>query len=170
MLKKSTLSLMGLALVFVLGVFPSVVWADESGAAAAISSAKGQVVSCYNAAKEAEAAGANIAALAGTLNEAGLLLSKAEFAFSVGDFVGAQEYAVQSQGELAGFISDANALQAAGVAQRNQDFLVNVVGSTAGTIAVAAGSIGLWFFLKRKYPTDKEQDKGGEQESEFAEL
>jgi hypothetical protein len=145
-----------LALVFAVGVFPSVAWADQSGAAGAISNAKSQILTCYNAAKEAEAAGANITALAGALNEAGILLSKAESAFSAGDFVGAQNYAVQSQGKLASFVSNANALLIAAGAQRNQDFLINVVGSTVGTVAVIAGSVGLWFFLKKKYHREGE--------------
>lgn len=166
LLKKSALTLVVLALVFAFGVFPSVAWADQSGAAGAISSARSQIVSCYNAAKEAEAAGANITTLASALNDAGLLLSNAESAFLAGDFVAAQDSAVQSQGKLAGFISNAHALQTEGAAQRNQDFLVNEVGSTVGTIAVVAGSIGVWLFLKKKYRKEEE----GAPEVGFAEL
>lgn len=143
-----------------LSVSPPVVWADQSGAANAISSAKSQLVNCYDAAREAEAAGANITTLTGVLNEAGLLLSHAEFAFSNGDFADAQDYAVQSQGKLVNLVSDANALLIAAGAQRNQDFLINVVGSTGGTVVVLVGSFGLWSFLKKKYPNDGGQEIG----------
>ena len=80
-----------------------------------------------------------------------MLQSQAELAFSNGDFDGAENYAVESQNKLAAFISDANALLFAAENQRNQDFLVNVVGSIGGTVAVLLGSFGLWSFLKNKY-------------------
>ena len=115
---------------------------------------------CYDAARDAEAAGANITALTRVLNEAGLLLSQAEFAFSVGDFGGAQDYAVQSQSKLGDFAADAEALKIVAEGQRNQDFLVNVVGSTGGTVAVLVGSFGVWSFLKKKYPSDGGQEIG----------
>ena len=144
--------------VLFLGVFPAMVWADQSGAANAISNARSQLVICYDVARETEAAGANITTLTRVLNEAGLLLSQAEFAFSVGDFGGAQDYAIQSQGRLANLVSDANALKIAGEGQRNQDFLINVVGSTGGTVAVLVGSFGFWSFMKKKY-----QNNGGKE-------
>jgi len=147
-------------LVLSVSVLPSVAWANQSGAANAISSARSQLVNCYDAAREAEAAGANITTLTQVLNEAGLLLSQAEFAFSGGDFGGAQDYAVQSQSKLGDFVSDAEALRIAGEGQRNQDFLINVVGSTGGTVAVLVGSFGLWSFLKKKYPSDGGQEIG----------
>jgi hypothetical protein len=143
--------LIGALLVVSVGVLPSVVWADQGGAAAAVASAQSRIETCYEAAKKAEAAGANISALTESLNEAGSLLSDAEFAFSVGDFASAQDFAAQSQGKLVDFVSDASALQAAGGAKRNQDFLINVFGSICGTAAVLAGSFGLWLFLKKRY-------------------
>lgn len=156
---KSILALCALLVLF-LGVFSPIVWADQSGASNAISSAKNQLVSCYEAAREAEAAGANITSLAVVLNDAGLLLSQAEFAFSVGDYGAAQDYAVQSQGRLADFVSDANVLKVAGEGERNQDFLINVVGSAGGTVAVLVGSFALWSFLKKKYQAEGVQEIG----------
>ena len=149
-MKRGVFLLLCLLLAFSLGFLPSVVWAGQIGAANAVSSATSQLLSCYEAVWDAEAAGANISSLTGTLNEAGLLLSHAEFAFSNGDFAGAQDYALQSQGKLASVVSEANALLNAAGAQRNQDFLVNVVGSTGGTVAVLVGSWGLWSFLKKR--------------------
>ena len=133
-----------------LSASPSTVLAQQSGAASAISSARVQLVSCYNAAREAEATGANITKLASVLNEAGSLLSSAEFAFSHEDFDLAHDYAVQCQDKLTNFVSKANAISVAGEANRNQDFLINVIGSTAGSIVVLIGGLALWSFLKKK--------------------
>ena len=134
-----------------LSVFPSEAMADQSTAASAIESAQSQIVICYNVAKEAEAAGANITALTEVLNKAGLLQSQAQLAFSNGDFGGAQNYAVESQNKLVAFTSDANALIFDAENKRNHDFLVNAVGSMGGTVAILLGSFGLWSFLKNKY-------------------
>jgi hypothetical protein len=148
--KRVVFTLFCLLLAFSLGFLSSVVWADQGGAANAISSAMSQLVSCYDAMRGAEAVGANVTSLTGALNEAGLLLSQAEFAFSNGDFGAAQDYAVQSQGKLANLASEANALLIAAWDKRNRDILVNVVGSTVGTVAVLVGSWGLWSFLKKR--------------------
>jgi hypothetical protein len=65
-----------LSILFV-AMLGSPVSASQSDAAIAISSAQHKIVNCYGAARAAEAAGANITSLAGTLNEAGALLSRA---------------------------------------------------------------------------------------------
>jgi hypothetical protein len=150
--------LLGALLVMSLSFLPSTVWADQAGAANAISNCRIQLVNCYNVAIKAEAAGANITTLTVTLNEAGWFLSQAEFAFSNGNFGGAQDYAVQSQGKLADFVSEANVLLVVATARRNHDFLLTVVGSTGGTFAVLAGSFGLWSFLKKKHKNDGERE------------
>lgn len=67
-------------LLFSVIVHSSLVLADQTDAAVAITSAKEQVVTCYQAAKDAEGAGANITSLTATLNDAGALLSQAELA------------------------------------------------------------------------------------------
>lgn len=138
-------------LVFFVGVFVSPVWADQAGAAAAISSAKNTVVGCYGAVEEAEAAGANVTVLVATLNEAGSLLSQAELAYAANDFDAAVNFAVQSQSVLNGFVGEANVLRETAVQQQNQDFLVNVVGSIVGSIAVVVVGGLVWLLLKRKY-------------------
>jgi hypothetical protein len=127
---------------------PSFVWAQQNDA---ISAAQSKIVQCYDAAKAAESAGANISQLTLTLNDAGLLLSNAQLAYSKGDFSLALSLAVQSQNELANFVSDANALQTSASQSRTFDFLLNVVGSVLGTVAVLVGSFVVWRFLKRKY-------------------
>ena len=160
MFRKTRISLLLCALlVLSLSIFPSVVLA-QSGAANAISGARSQLVSCWDAATAAEEAGANITALTEILNEAGLLLSRAEFAFSTGDFAGAQDYAVQSRNRLVNFASGAEALKVAAEGQRSQDFLINVVGSAGGTVAVLVASFALWSFLRRKHPNNGEREVG----------
>lgn len=138
-------------LLFPVVVAPSLVVAAQPDVAAAIASAKEQIVTCYQAARDAEAAGANITSLTAVLNDAGALLSRAELAYSMNDFDAARDFAVQSQGRLDGFVSEANALKETAAQQRTLDFWVNMVGSIVGTFAVLGGAVVVWFFLKRRY-------------------
>jgi hypothetical protein len=132
---------------------PSPVSAGQPDAAAAISSAQNTLLSCYDAAKEAETAGANITVLLSTLNEAGALFSRAELAYSTGDFNASQNLALESQNKLGNFIPEANALKETAAQQRSQDFLVNVIAPIIGAIGVIVVSAAVWVFLKRKYGT-----------------
>lgn len=127
------------------------VMANQTSAAAAINSAKNTILTCYDAAKEAESAGANISLLESTLNNAGLLLSQAELAYSKNEYDRAQSLAVQSQTVLNGFTSKAQSSGLAALQQRNQDFLVNVVGSIIATLVVLTAGLLAWVYLKRKY-------------------
>jgi hypothetical protein len=140
-------------LLFVISAFLPLALADQTDAAAAIASAKEQILICYQAAKEAEEAGANITALVAVLNDAGTLLSRAEFAYSVSDFDTARDLAIQSQSTLGDFVSEANTLKETATQQRNQDFLINVIGSIIGTFAVIVAGFAAWRFLKKKYET-----------------
>jgi hypothetical protein len=140
-------------LLFAISIFLPLAQADQTDAATAIASAKEQILTCYQAAKEAEGAGANITTLVAVLNDAGTLLSRAEFTYSISDFDAARDLAIQSQSTLGGFISEANTSKETATQQRNQDFLINVVGSIIGTFAVLGAGIAAWIFLKRKYET-----------------
>ena len=136
---------------FVLLITPSFVCAQQNDAASAISAAQSKLVSCFDAARSAEAAGANISQLTHTLNIAGSLLSNAELAYSKGDFGAAQSLAAQSQNQLSDFISTANSLHNSASQSQTVSFLVNIVGSIGGTIAVFVGSFVVWRFLKHRY-------------------
>jgi hypothetical protein len=125
----------------------------QTDAAAAIASAKEQIVTCYQAAQNAEAEGANITSLTVVLNDAGALLSSAELAYSMKDFGAARDFAVQSVGQLGDFVSAANALKETAVQQQNLDFWINIVGSVVGTLAVLGGGYALWVVLSRRYRT-----------------
>ena len=130
---------------------PSNVRADQTSALADLTSARLKLADCYAAAIAAEAASANISQLTISLNNAGLLLSRAELAYSNGDFYGTQSLAAQSQGELLNFVAAANSLQVAAAHRREQDFLWNFLGSIVGSVAVLVSSVTLWVLLKRKY-------------------
>jgi hypothetical protein len=149
--------LLATVLLFSAIVPPSVSFAEQSGADSAIASAKQQIVTCYNAAKAAEAAGANITSLTSILNDAGTLLSQSELAYSKSDSSTAQNLAVQSSQSLANFLSEANAMQDAAAQQRTTEFLVNVVGSIIGTIAVIVAGFVVWRFLRKRQPQTGEQ-------------
>ena len=117
--------------------------------AEAIAFARQQVAVCYDAAAEAELAGGNVSVLVDTLNEAGLLLAKAELAYSTGDFGEASNLANQCLGHLSGFVNEADGLKVAGEQAKTTDFLFNVVGSVVGTCVVIGAGFGVWVYLKR---------------------
>ena len=152
---KTSIALTVLLLLFVTAMMAPV-WAEQEGAQSAISSAKNTILTCYRAAREAEAAGANITVLTATLNQAASLLSQAEFAYATNDFDTASNLASQSQNTLTNFVEEANALKETATQQRNQDFLVNVVGSLIGAFVVIVAGLAVWIFLKKKYTRSTE--------------
>jgi hypothetical protein len=148
-----------LVLFLIIGIsFSSFVAAQQSDPSQAISDAQSRLVACFDAVKTAEAAGANISRLTNTLNTAGALLSNAQHAYSIGNFTDAQHLAVESQNLLGGFVSEANSLTITAKQDSNMQFLVNVVGSVAGTIAVLVGSFIVWRLMKKKYADTEDQN------------
>ena len=147
-------------LLFAISAFLPLARADQTEATAAIASAKEQILTCYQAANDAEEAGANITALAAVLNDAGTLLSRAEFTYSISDFDTARDLAIQSQNTLGDFVPEADTLKETATRQRNQDFLINVVGSLVGAFAVVGAGVSTWIFLKRKYEPAGEHKNG----------
>ncbi len=123
--------------------------AQSYEASSAISAAQTRLLSCFEEAKNAESAGANISNLTITLNEAGLFLSNAEAAYANNDFSSAETLALMSQKSLNNFESMADSLRVNAIASANWNFLVNIVGSFFGAIGVIAGSAFLWWFLKK---------------------
>jgi hypothetical protein len=143
--------LLAAILLFVAFLFPLPVHADQTSALAELNSARLRLVDCYVVARAAEAQSANISKLTSTLNDAGVLFSRAEFAYSIGDFESTQNFAAQSQSLLGNFISSANSLEVEAAQRRDQDFLLNIFGSIVGAIAVLLGGFVIWVILKRKY-------------------
>lgn len=131
----------------------SVVWAQQNGASTVISSAQTTLVQCFDAAKAAELAGANITSLTTALNSAGLQLSNAELAQSSGNVGLASSLASQSQSSLSGFLSSAAALKSSGEASTSQQTLI-FVASIVGTFVVIGAGAAVWVLLKRKYGSE----------------
>ena len=144
-------ALVVLVLVSAGTVFPSVVLAEQDDAASVIASAKQQVVTCFVAVREAEAAGANISSLTFALSDAGALLSQAELSYSKGDYGAAQSLASQCGQRLSGLISESNSLRNRAVGARDLDFLVSVIVSVVGTFVVILLGFVAWRFLAKRY-------------------
>lgn len=144
--------LVALVLTFSVADTPFCAFAvDEADAGSAIAVAEGRIVVSYRAVSGADEAGANTSALLAVLNEAGLLLSRANLAYKMGDFDSALDSANQSQERLNGFVAQAVVLREAALQQRYWDFMVYVVGSIVGTVVVVCGGFVVWFFLKIRY-------------------
>jgi len=124
---------------------------DQSEAVSALATAEVAVVSAYEAVLKADEVGANVSGLLVRLNEAGELLTRAHLAYSLGDYDSALDLAVLCEERLGGFVAEADALRGAAIQDHYFDFLVNVVGSILGTIAVIFGGFVAWSYLNRKY-------------------
>jgi hypothetical protein len=139
-----------LCLLLLLSLTTVCVANNENEAVAKISEAENALNSAYEAVLQAEKAGANITDLLSNLTEAGELLSKAKLVLSTNESA-AVDSAVESQAKLNGFLAKADALRVAAAQQRYWDFMVNVVGSIVGSVAVICGGFIVWTVLKRKY-------------------
>ncbi len=128
--------------------FPAAL-ASQGSAESQISSAKNLIKDCYLAVKEAEAEGADIGTLMVTLNEAGLLLSEAELAYSVKEYSLADDYARQSRSKLSNLISQAQDLRQTAINAGTQEF-VTLTLSLLASIGILSGGIAAWVVLKRK--------------------
>jgi len=149
---KSVVLFLALFLLVAAVCLPSFVHADtQSSANTELASARNELVECYNAARAAEAAGANITALTIKLNVAGSLFSQAQLAYSSGNFSGAYALALQSQNELSNFVSAASSLQSSASQKQSTDFLLNFLLPIIGAFAVIDVSVILWVLLKRRY-------------------
>lgn len=124
---------------------------SEAEASSKIREAENAINSAYDEVLEAEKAGANIAGLLSILNDAGELFSRANLAYSIGDFDSAFDFAVWSKEKLNGFGAEADALRETAVQQHDWDFMFYVMGSIVGAIGVIFGGFVVWFFLRRRY-------------------
>jgi hypothetical protein len=150
-LKSSLVLLVLLVVVSQFLVAMAVAQTSEAQAASALVTSENAVVSAYQAVSKAEESGANVSSLLVRLNEAGWFLSRGRIAYESRDFDSAFEFATQSQEKLNGLVADADALSETAFYEHYLDFLVNVVGSVIGTVAVVCVSFFAWFLLKRKY-------------------
>jgi hypothetical protein len=136
-------------LLITTSLLASPVFADQNGAQTAIISAQNNFKNCYDAVKQAQAAGANVDPLMAILNSAAESLSEAQLAYASGDYNSAYTYATQSQSELNSFLSQATALKVNADNADNQNFIIFVL-SIIGSIAVLCVGIVGWLTLSRK--------------------
>ncbi len=122
----------------------------EDDARSAIAVAKERIAVCYVAVAEADKAGANVSNLLSILDAAGMDVSRADLAFQNGNFTSAYDLAIQSQVALEGFETQANSIKEAAERSSSVDFWFNVVGSSAGTVAVVVGGFAVWLWLKKR--------------------
>jgi len=151
-------ALVVLACVIMVFAFANIAAATtETEAKSAINSAQQQLTSCYQAFADADKAGARNAnatelmRLQDILNNASVFVSKADLAFQSGDYDNAQSLAIACQQQLNGFVDAANSLKQSAEQHAYWDFMVNIVGSSVGAVAVFVGGFVVWAFLKRKY-------------------
>jgi hypothetical protein len=155
-------------LVFVIfflvnSIYSTPTLANQGSAEAQISSARNLIKDCYFSVKEAEATGANISALMFTLNEAGILLSQAEMAYSAKEYNSAENYARQSKNKLNDFIFQATTLTQTASSIASLDFITMAL-SLIASIGIMCFGISVWLILKRK---EKISSNGYQQYSAF---
>jgi len=118
-------------------------------AKANIASTKTAISNCYTAVKEAEAEGATVSVLIGTLNVAGQLLTQAELAYSAKDYVSVANFASKSKDSLSGFNNLAVSLKETAAQNRNTGLFTNYVLGIAALAVFCAGLVS-WVFLSKK--------------------
>ncbi len=148
---KSIVAIFGIfVVVFAFLFFSPALCYSEDEARAAVEAAEGEVLSCYEAVADAQAAGANVSDLLGVLNEAGWLLSKAKLAYSHEDFDSAVSIANECRSILDGVVGQAESLKLDAERAAYWDFMVNFVGSSVGALCVVVSGCAVWVFLKRR--------------------
>lgn len=127
----------------------AVATADE--AQAAIDVAQARLVTCYEATVQAENAGGNVTELASVLNGASAFLSQARVASENGEYDLAVNFASNCTDILEGFAERADTLAISAAQGQFFDFMVNVIGSAVGAVAVVIAGWVLWINLKKGY-------------------
>jgi hypothetical protein len=150
-LKVSVVALSFCLFLMLFSLFPFCLAVNEGQARSAMVQADQTIKDCYLAVAAADKAGGNVTDLLSTLQYSGMLLAKANLDFGKGDYDSAYNLAVQSKAKLEGFVPDANLVKEAAEHSANIDFMINVVGSLVGTVAILVGSLAVWFGLKRRY-------------------
>ena len=124
---------------------------DVGQARSAMVEADQTIKDCYLAVAAADKVGGNVSNMLSVLQDAGMLLSRADSAFGKGDFDSAYNLAVQSKASLDGFVAEANSVKDKAEQSGFVGFMINIVGSSAGTVAVVVGGFAVWFWLNRRY-------------------
>jgi hypothetical protein len=120
-----------------------------------IAEANTSLIASYSAVSAAEKAGANVTDLTNVLNAAGVWLSDAELNYAQGNYGTAETQALYSQEQANGVTSAANSFANSASQAGYQSFLINIVGSLMGAVAVVLVALGLWNVF------EKRQEKAG---------
>ncbi len=147
--KKTKFCVTALAAFFIFGTLLASPVTSQGSAQNAISSAKNSLAQCYNAIQQAESAGANVDSVMTMLNQAAGSLSKAELAYSSGDYATAYSAASQCQNQLGGLTSQASTLQQNAEATRNQNFVSTVL-SLIFSVSILCAGISAWITLNKR--------------------
>jgi len=115
-----------------------------------ISDAEAKVTACYRALVNAEKDGANITELTGFLNEAGWLLSKAKLAYINGDYEHAIKYAGECLLITESIMDKTEVLRRKAREIKEQDFMLNYIGSGVGALCIIIGGYATWLYLTRR--------------------
>jgi hypothetical protein len=126
----------------------------QSEALFSITSAKNKIIYCYNLALTAEKEGANITSLQVSLNNAGDLISKADYAYSNADYPSTIVYADQSKNLLNNFAVKTTVLIDTGKHGQNYDLIVTTF-SVIWSIVIIIVSLLTWMFIKKKYQVNQ---------------
>ncbi|HSV48789.1 MAG TPA: hypothetical protein VLH35_00610 [Candidatus Acidoferrales bacterium] len=121
----------------------------QGSAQSAINLAKNTLKTCYQAVVAAESAGANVALLMVTINQATDLLSQAELANEAQDYDAAYRYASQSQSKLNGLTNQAATLEQEAIlaaAQNSQSKMLTLLVS----FVIFVSGVSAWFMLYRR--------------------
>ncbi len=136
-------------LALVLGAFAAFPFTEGQDAGSAISQAQNAFASSVHAVAQAQSAGANVNALMTTINEAAGLLSKAQLAYSAGDYNTTNNYANQCQSKLSGVNNEALALQKEVVEQKNQSSSYTALTLMVSAALLVSGII-TWSVLSKQ--------------------
>lgn len=148
-----------LILLLPLNSLPSATASSKEEAEKSVNAAHNTIIKCYEAAAEAQKAGANVTSLLNELNKAGQEYSKAVLAYNNKNYSLAAELAYKSESILENFVEKANQLKVEAIEHNHRDFMINFVGSGVGSVLIIVVSLGIWTLLKRKYATEGRKTK-----------
>ena len=124
----------------------------QADAKQSIAAAQQELNTCYAAVADANSAGANVTTLILVLDQSGGDLSMANLAFAMGNYSSAQSYAAQSFDLLTrnDIVARAEALRNDASQAGYWDFVINIVSSLVGTVAVLVAGVVVWVVLERR--------------------
>lgn len=125
--------------------------ADEIDARDLLSQAEQDLTSAYAAVAAAKAAGANVSALIGRLDEAGGSLARGNGLLDVGDYGWASLFAAQCSSTVLGVVDAAETLKVEAEARSRDSFLVSVAESSVGLSVLFVLSLLGWRVFKKRF-------------------